>query len=120
MKLYILKYHNEIIGYTYDLCAVKALAIFIERNSSEKLCVLVKELSGEIVLNNTNFKTKAHLENLSKYYQRLGYQYYSWKLIQFNRTVLPEIYFSFYSAFETIYRWVLIDELNKDLDDLLK
>lgn len=61
MKLYILKYRNEIIGYTYDLCAVKALAIFIKRNSSEKLCVLVKELSGEIVLNNTNFKTKAHL-----------------------------------------------------------
>lgn len=117
MKIYLINSQYGLLGYTYDKIAVKAL-LSMTINSFE-LEVIVKDIDQDILPANVSIKTKKHLENLSAYYKNLGYEFYSWKLIQFNREIIPTFKYTFYKKFQEVYSDILMLDIYKSIDDIM-
>lgn len=118
MKIYLINSQYGLLGYTYDEIAVKALLSMSVNNFN--LEVIIKDINHDVLPENTSIKTKKHLENLSTFYKNLGYEFYTWKLIQFNRSLIPTFDYSFYKKFQEVYADILMLDIYKSIDDILK
>lgn len=118
MKIYLINSQYGLLGYTYDEIAVKALLSMSVNNFN--LEVIIKDINHDVLPENMSIKTKDHLKNLSTFYKNLGYEFYNWKLIQFNRTLVPTFDYSFYKKFQEVYADILMLDIYKSIDDILK
>lgn len=111
--LYLIIYNGTLLGYTWYEEAV--LAFLSCMPGSTYKAVDATKLGNKV-------RSKEHFENLVKFYRlKQGRKNVSYKYIEFNKDVVSYVHvaYEFHEKFERNYQNILVNRLNKELDDLL-
>ena len=111
--LYLIIYKGTLLGYTWYEEAM--LAFLSCMPGSTYRAVDATKLGNKV-------RSKEHFRNLVNFYQlKQGRRNVSYKYIEFNKDVVSYVHvaYEFHEEFERKYQNILVNRLNKELDDLL-
>lgn len=116
--MYLIFLDNQLIGYTYEMLALKA---FFKVCHEKGIYPFYRNVEENIILRDRpNVLSKEHIQNLVTWYSRQPeHTCYYHHYIRMNTHLIPEIDWDFRKALHKAYYELYMESLTENLNDLL-